>query len=475
VLPFVLSLLAIAIVLGLRAQRRSRSLDRELSLQRQTLAETRTRLELINSIATRIHAGMDADEIVESSVRQIGEAFPGLRTAWSTVDEGVTRVVYSFSPRDRGSIGDMVTDLGASVPDYLRDLERGLPIAVRDVLSESRLQPLARWFTQRGSRAVLDVPVVVNGTLTALLYLDSSEVRDWSPHELGVLREAAEYLSLAITDAQLHEEQTRIQTSMLHAQKLESLGVLAGGIAHDFNNLLTGVLGNACLGLDEAQDERCRELFGRINRAALRASDLTGQMLAYSGRSRYEHDRVNLSELVSETATLLDASTSGVSVIDYRLDEDLPALEGDSGQIQQVVMNLITNASEAMAGSDGCLRLETGTQELDETTRKRNLLRSELQLSTYVFVEVADEGCGMPPEVRGRMFDPFYTTKFTGRGLGLAAVLGIVRAHHGAILVDSDPERGTVIRVLFPASSPRDLLASDQGVILDDVLSAGTA
>jgi len=265
----------------------------------------------------------------------------------------------------------------------------------------------------------------------------------------------------------LAEERRRLDDKLQQAQKLESLGVLAGGIAHDFNNLLTGILGNADLALLELSPESpAREEIGQIRLASTRAADLTRQMLAYAGRGRFVSEILDLSKVVEEMLHLLESSICKQAALHCDLAPDLPAIEGDPGQIRQVVMNLITNASDALEEQPGLLSLRTGICELDGGDPL--LLQEDAREGggPHVFLEVSDTGCGMDAETRARMFDPFFTTKFPGRGLGLAAMLGIVRSHRGAVRVESEPGRGTTCRVLFPvaerATETDDTLAPDR-------------
>ncbi|MBI5691214.1 MAG: PAS domain S-box protein [Verrucomicrobia bacterium] len=243
-----------------------------------------------------------------------------------------------------------------------------------------------------------------------------------------------------------------LERRLLHAQKLESLGVLAGGIAHDFNNLLTAILGNLDLAMiDLPAAGHCRTHLEQCTLAARRAADLTRQMLAYSGRGSFLTRRLDLSVLVQENAHLFRASIPKLVQLTVDAARSLPPIKADPGQIQQVVMNLITNAAESIGERPGLVQLRTGLRVCDEADLRRTRTDTTPAPGVYVFLEVNDTGCGMDETTQQRLFDPFFTTKFTGRGLGMSAILGIVRGHHGAIFVDSQPERGTNIQVLFPA------------------------
>ncbi len=247
---------------------------------------------------------------------------------------------------------------------------------------------------------------------------------------------------------QAEAERLELERRLLHAQKLESLGVLAGGIAHDFNNLLLAISGNLELALQTISPSS--EALVNIKQslhATRQAADLTRQMLAYSGKGKFLERPINLSLLVQENLHLLRACTARTVTIDLKLDPDLPDLSGDPGQLQQVVMNLITNASEAIGEAIGVIRLATGRMI-------NNQQDDDLPPGDYVYFDVIDSGDGMTEQTREKIFEPFFTTKFTGRGLGMAAVLGIVRSHHGRITIESAVGCGTKIRVLFPALAP---------------------
>jgi len=239
-------------------------------------------------------------------------------------------------------------------------------------------------------------------------------------------------------------EQRKLEAQMRQAQKLESLGVLAGGLAHDFNNLLTGILGNASLVLEDVPENHpARGRVQEIIDAGERAAVLVRQMLAYAGKGRFVSQRLDLSRQISEILPLIRASLPPGVRLDLHLDPSLPMVDADPAQTQQVILNLAVNAAEAVGQAGGSVAITTGRREAD----------SEMQ----VIVQVRDTGCGMDEATRARIFDPFFSTKFTGRGLGLAAVLGIIRAHRGSIDVESAPGRGSTFTVVLPACEGLEL------------------
>ncbi len=267
-------------------------------------------------------------------------------------------------------------------------------------------------------------------------------------------KQAGQVVFLDITDLKrMQEEKQRLQASMQQAQKLESLGVLAGGIAHDFNNFLSGMLGSTELAILELGDDfAVKQHLEEVKRTAIQASDLCRQLLAYSGRGRFMVQPLDLSRVIREMRQLLDVSVDKKAVLLLDLDDDLPAIEADVSQIRQVVLNLVLNASEALGGKKGTIRVTTGVIHCTSRYLASTYLGETLPEGEYVYLEVSDTGCGMDEGVKRRLFDPFFSTKFAGRGLGLAATLGIVRGHRGTIKVYSEEGKGTTIKILFPTS-----------------------
>jgi len=257
-------------------------------------------------------------------------------------------------------------------------------------------------------------------------------------------------------------EDKLLRSKMEHTQRLESLGVMAGGIAHDFNNILTSIMGNSKLAESKIKDgdQELATYLERIGSASERAADLCRQMLAYSGQGNVEIRAIDFADLVNEIASMLRVSVAGKIKIHYKLGKKLPAIEADTGQLQQVVMNLITNAGESYADGRGDVWIDVGQMYVDDDWLQRCLLSDDAKTGEYIYLEVKDGGSGMDETVLKKIFEPFFTTKFTGRGLGMSAMLGIVKAHHGAIYVHSKLGEGTSIRVMFPAvdSVPKALV-----------------
>jgi len=264
-------------------------------------------------------------------------------------------------------------------------------------------------------------------------------------------------LATDVTDRQEAERQKlEFERQLLHADKLKSLGVLAGDIAHEYNNFLAAIVGNLDLAMmDLPASSPVQTNLREAAHASLRARNLTEQMLIYSGRAQSVTTQIDLSELVGEIEELLRASISKKASVKFELASDLPYLEGDDPQIQQVIMNLLTNASEALGDRPGVIQISTRWKRYIDSDFQTALLKPHPTEGIFVELEIHDSGRGMNRETLAHLFDPFFSTKQTGRGLGMSVVMGVVRGHGGTILVSSSPNRGTSVRVLFPAKSPR--------------------
>ena len=249
------------------------------------------------------------------------------------------------------------------------------------------------------------------------------------------------------------EERIGFEKKLLHTQKLESLGVMAGGIAHDFNNLLMSIMGNADLALMRLNPQSpAVDNLKSIEKATASAADLAKQMLAYSGKGKFVVENIDLNNLLEEMLHMLEVSISKKAVLRLNPFQPLPQVEADATQLRQVIMNLIINASEAIGDKSGVIAISTGCMDCDRRYLENVWLDENLSAGLYVYLEIADTGCGMDKNTMSKLFDPFFTTKFTGRGLGMAAVLGIIRGHKGAIKVYSEINKGTSFKILLPAS-----------------------
>jgi len=264
------------------------------------------------------------------------------------------------------------------------------------------------------------------------------------------------YLARDITERKrLEEDRLKTERRLQQAKKMESLGVLVGGIAHDFNNRLMVILGNLDLALGKLPaDSGVRNWLTQAELASQRAVPLIRQMLAYAGKELLQQTETDLNSIILEYAEIFRSNIAGSSTLSIRTAPELPPIQADREQIQQVIINLITNASEALNDVPGVITLSTGVIDCDHVLLARSIIDEIPPPGRFVYLEVADTGCGMDEETKRRLLEPFFTTKFPGRGLGMSAVMGIVRMHRGAILLESAPGRGATFRVLLPANAP---------------------
>lgn len=270
-----------------------------------------------------------------------------------------------------------------------------------------------------------------------------------------------------VSESRKHEEKNLLLQSQLeHSQRLESLGVLAGGIAHDFNNLLAAIMGNAELARKEVKEpSRATKHFDNIEETCDQAGELCKQMLAYAGKSLHTMDILEVNGLVRDMGGLIKASLDQNIDLQLRLDEQPLSIEADKAQIQQVILNFIINAAEAIGSDIGDIRIRTGMMDADRTFLDKQYNGADLPEGKYVFVTIADSGCGMTDQTIRKIFDPFFTRKETGTGLGLSVVLGIVQGHKGVIEVISKIGKGSKFRVLLPrayqAFGKKEVLTSE--------------
>ena len=295
---------------------------------------------------------------------------------------------------------------------------------------------------------------VIDGTSESWLSVSKTPVKNLSGDVMGILCSVRD-----ITVRKQGEEEKLVLERMQHTQKLESLSVLAGGIAHDFNNILTIILGNATLSFEQLPPKSpVYSNIQEIETATKRATELAKQMLTYSGKGCFAIEPINIEKLIKETVQQLEVAISKKTVLKYNFAKNLPTFDGDMAQISQIIMNLITNASEAIGSKGGIINLSTGIMHCDCTYLDsinevlRTIFIDPLSEGLYVYLEVVDTGCGMDVVTIEKIFDPFFTTKFMGRGLGMSAVLGIVRGHDGAIKVHSEVGKGSKLKVLFPVA-----------------------
>jgi len=387
-------------------------------------------------------------------------------------------VVLSAYHRERERLSASLTALRAS-EDRFRSLVMHAPIPLCVANLDGRLDYVNRSFVETLGYAAEDLPDL--GTCLEKACPDPGQqaqaLAQWRqvaeqptvqgafvpPTEYQVVCKDGRALPLEVQAAIIGDqclvmltdlsERRRSEAAMRQSQKLESLGVLAGGIAHDFNNLLSAMQGNLNLAqMNLAPEAASGPYLEHLDDTIRKAAGLTRQMLAYSGKGHFVVEPLSLNHLVAEITNLLTVSISKKVRLNYNLAAGLPVIEADPAQVQQVVMNLVTNASEAIGEESGAITIETSLRRIEAPEKETVFSGQPVVPGDYVTLRVADTGCGMEPGVLTRIFDPFFSTKSSGRGLGLSAMLGILRGHGAAIEIHSEAGQGSDFQVHFPAS-----------------------
>lgn len=348
-----------------------------------------------------------------------------------------------------GRFGDLTVDL---VSRTMAWSERTFEIYGLEVGPPPSVQEFVAW--HEGAK-VLDLFAALSGEGPAAVDLEVAVRRgdDQVGHRRFVLSRRHGIGERVLVTGTVHDvtDRRRTEDALAQAQRLESLGLLAGGIAHDFNNLLAAMLAN--VGLLErhvSSDPVARRIVASMDKVVHRAAELTRQILTYAGRAKPANELVALDALVSELASIIQGTAHERLRLALDLGADDAATMGDPAQLQQVVLNLLTNAIDAIGDAAGNVVVRTRSLELTEEAIQIRFPGQGLSVGPYIELSVADDGCGMSAETAQRIFDPFFTTKVTGRGLGLSAVRGILKAHGAAVSIDSAVGRGTTFRLVFP-------------------------
>ncbi|MEO1086680.1 MAG: response regulator, partial [Acidobacteriota bacterium] len=417
-------------------------------------------------------------EIETVAARLVEIAVEGLRIPSASVwrldlAQPALEIIASHDERDLPPL--KVLPLG-DLPRLVQALVDGHVVDAHEAMIDPRTRELADlWLRPRRTLSVLAAPVTVGGHLVGVLWLEAGpNLHIWQASESAFAAEASALLAHVF----LHRERRQLEMRLVEGQKREGLGVLAGGLAHDFNNLLVGILGGADLLHRHLHDQpEPLQRLELIQAAARRASELCSQMLAYAGKGRLETRRADLSQLVDGTVKLLRSSLDDNVELQMHLEAELPPIQADLTQVRQVIMNLVMNAAESLQGVPGEVKIATGAVDIaagdfappSASGGEDDVMVIEVPApGKYVSLRVEDTGCGMTRDTVERIFDPFFSTKFTGRGLGMAAVLGIVRGHRGGIRIQTRVSQGTWIDIVMPA---RELPTEDEAA---DALEAST-
>ena len=401
---------------------------------------TRQMAGYISSITTRLHKNVERLHDTNSRL-EMSEAH--YRAVTTIAPNGIVMV-------DQKGCIQFVNPAMTEIFGWKKEelLEQPLTILMQGGHTKAHEVGFAR-FVQTGHRRTDRIQVGIpgqhkNGDLLKLAIAFESTIQDEAEFYVGYVQDVTEQLAL--------------ESVVSKSKELESLGLLAGGIAHDFNNLLTVMLAQSSLIQHKLGHEHTlQKNVEKVMSAATKAAALTKQMLAYSGRSRFEIGRQNINCLVEENLQLLLAGVDKRIVVTSKLSAELPEVEADPAQLQQIIMNLLINAADAIRESTqyGKIHVTTTLQQIEQDNLKYGQHTGvSLPAGNYVAIKIEDSGPGMDQATLDRIFDPFFTTKKMGNGLGLAAVIGILRAHHGGMAVSSEPTVGTTFEVLLPALTP---------------------
>ena len=374
---------------------------------------------------------------MEEALRASEEKF---RLVFENLGEGVTRV----------SLNENI-ELCNRAAEIIFGVEKGKLLGrnITDFVSDEDLKTIRNQTKKRkaGHRASYEIELIRPGGEIRNLIVTSSPCYDSENKIIGaysIFRDITE-------NRRAERERKEFELQMQQTQKLESLAVLAGGVAHDYNNLLQGIVGNAGLALmDLPHYSPVRDYIEGIRKSADHAAALTSQMLAFAGRGIFEITSVDISAMIKQMDHLLRAVISKKSVLIFDLQEKIPFIEADTTQIRQIVMNLVTNATEAIGDNEGVIKISTGGRLCDGDFLRSIRSDTELPEGEYIYLQVADTGSGMNEETLRTVFDPFFSTKFTGRGLGMAVVYGIMKRHNGAVKIETKIGSGTCITFYFP-------------------------
>lgn len=415
-------------------------LDSNRRLEQSEAALRRAHNELEERVIERTHELRAANHLLQDEIivrQELMDALSSSEAHWRTLVENAPELIIT------ADIDGKVVFINRPAVGASPVLPVGAPLI--QLHQDPKVQELLSDALQR---------VLLTGE--AVSYESEEQINQvsiWRINRIGAIQQKGVVHAFILISTDI-TEQKQTEAAMQRSQKLESLGLMAGGVAHDFNNLLAAMLGQATLAMNKlASQNPAYEHLQSLIMAGHRATDLTRQMLNYAGRGSTDTQRIDLNNLIKENVQFFSASVPRTIALIANPMADLPLIEGDPGQVQQLLMNLILNGADAIGDQVGSITINTQRRYLhgDESSYWRWTGRA-LPPGHYIELSVQDTGCGMESHTLERIFDPFFTTKFTGRGLGLASVLGIVRAHKGGMHVVSTPGKGTTFHMVFPTS-----------------------
>ena len=404
------------------------------------------------ALSEQVHQA-DLKKSLEIICTKAGNFLQVARTGiWIYNDDSSAILCLNLFERDYDRHSEGATLRASEYPAYFEALAHERAIDAHDAHSDPRTRDFSRdYLAPLGITSMLDAPIRSGGRMIGVICHEHvGPQRTWRLDELGFAGSIGDLVATILAT----DERRKMEHQLFQAQKLESVGLLAGGIAHDFNNLLTSILGGASNLLNDIPTEhKSRPNLENVVLAAQRASELTRQLLAYSGKASYEKKTIDIARLVRESHTLIATVIPPHVDLTVELPNETLNIEADEIQIQQVLMNIIINGAEAIGEEHGWVTVTGGIEKVTETMLAESSGYAHLPAGDYVYIDISDNGAGMDEKTQAKIYDPFFSTKFSGRGLGLAAVVGITKAHDGFVQVTSEIDKGTTFRAYFPASS----------------------
>ena len=387
---------------------------------------------------------------LETMARVVEENNPSMRCSILLVDWETECVFMGVGPSLPQEYNEAVNGLhiGPMVGSCGTASYWNLPVIVENIAEDPLWIDLREVAKIAGVAACWSHPVTTTtGEVLGAMALYNDQPCSPEKHHMDGLEIASRMVGLAI-------ERKKLESQLRHSTKMEAIGLLAGGIAHDFNNILVGILGNAELAIDNlSPDSVASEKLKKIVNASLNASELCAQLLGFAGKQGSASEILNCNALVKEIGDLAQVSISKKVELSYELTSKSVGIQGDKSQLGQVVLNLLTNAAESIGKDEGKISISTQIKHYDLGALRNIDSKTQLTAGNYIELCVADSGCGMSEKTQSKIFDPFFTTKPKGRGLGLAAVLGIVHVHQGQLTMQSVENKGTTFTLIFPQAT----------------------
>ncbi|MEM6795059.1 MAG: ATP-binding protein [Acidobacteriota bacterium] len=438
-------------------------------LETQEMRRLGTILATQSEVLAMVARGEPLGEVLAALCRLVEFEFPGALCSILLVQGKRLALGAGPSLPEDYACGMDGIEIGEGMGPCGTSAFRREPAIFGDIESSDMLQQFREFMLEHGVKACWSVPFFnAKKTVLGTFAISLPDPLEPEAHQLKMLNTAGALAGLAISRERADEERQRIQKDFMHRQKLESLGVMAGGIAHDFNNLLTAIVGSlSMLDLESGLSEKSRRRIELAKKASAAATDLTTEMLTYSGLASVKLGEVDLAGEVRRVLEVIDPA-QGLEGPRFATDlEEGPfRLHGDATQLRQVVQNMVQNAVDATTGRGDCVTVWLRRETLHRGGERVDHSAAPVPAGRYLVLGVQDNGQGIEPEKLGSIFDPFFTSKRSGRGLGLAMVLGGTRAHEGYLHVDSAVGEGTTIQVLFPdpglpAESPAARMPED--------------